>query len=234
MRCSGCTLSQSLRDFIFASAVNKNTTGTRIQLAVLKKSASRDSTRLRMIVATVEVFRIGGIRLVSDEKEDARKTKKMKIEEKSGKRGSYIAGGREGSETAANFVRRCWEPGVVEMVCEEVKCDHLVSLLSISADERESGGILNKREEEEQKRDRQQMPAVGLKTTQNDSKRQNEFVRARSLLSMRSRSWLHLPDPQVFHFHSDHKHNPAVRSSLFSMRSTSSAHLLFSMHYRRY
>gem|GEM_PF-4640829 len=123
-----------------------------------------------MIVATVEVFRIGGIRLVSDEKEDARKTKKMKIEEKSGKRGSYIAGGREGSETAANFVRRCWEPGVVEMVCEEVKCDHLVSLLSISADERESGGILNKREEEEQKRDRQQMPAVWLKTAQNSSK----------------------------------------------------------------
>ena len=165
------------------------------------------------------------------EKENARKTK---IGEKSSKRGSYIAGGREGSETAADFVRRCWELGVGEMVCEKVKRDHLVSLLSISADERESGGILNKREEEEQKRDRQQMPAVGLKTTQNNSKRQNEFVRARSLLSMRSRSWLHLPDPRGLHLHSDHKYNLAVRSSLFSMRSTSSAHLLFSMHYRRY
>jgi len=38
VRCSGCTLSQSLRDFIFAGAVNRNTTGTRIQLAVLKGS----------------------------------------------------------------------------------------------------------------------------------------------------------------------------------------------------
>ena len=100
-------------------------------MAVLKKSASRDSTRLRMIVATVEVFRIGGIRLVSDEKENARKTK---IEKKSSERGSYIAGGREGSETAEDFVRRCWEPGVVEMVCGHLnrcKVQQEVKLLSI-------------------------------------------------------------------------------------------------------
>ena len=60
------------------------------------------------------------------------------------------------------------------------QCDDsqlLVRWLSISADKRESGRIWNKNEEGERKRDKQQMPAVWLKT--NSEKR--EIVQMRGM-----------------------------------------------------